>query len=123
MYADAKSRLESILRRWSAGDLSEQGAQDEAEDLAGDRSWPTLERSNPDSVATEVLVQLCSMDSGWITRDDIPEFLTFLEGAGRDSTEAWKNWDKYWSSLDFGRREEEIAENQFYWRTRSKKNR
>ncbi|MGH9894476.1 MAG: hypothetical protein ACREA0_21340 [bacterium] len=114
-----KKLLRNLLLRWQAGDLDEKGVHREA--VAHEASppwtqdeWPEYPDADPRSIVVEVLSQLSMLNAQWITRDDIPAILSFLDSTPGEEKQAWQNWEKYWEELDYRKRREEIAGNPFY---------
>jgi hypothetical protein len=116
---DLKKLLRSLLLRWQAGELDEQTIHREA--LAhelnppwGQDEWPAYPDADPRSIVLEVLSQLSMLNTQWITKDDVPAILSFLDAAADEVEQAWQKWKKYWENLDYKKRRYEVAGNPFY---------
>ncbi len=107
--------LRRLLARWQSGELNERTVHQEAEVLwEANDSWPECEDTDPRSIGIEALSHLDILNHQLITREDIPAFLHFLEAPEGHESDAWREWRKYWETVDFDARKCELADNAYY---------
>jgi hypothetical protein len=113
-----KERLRSLLCRWESGAVNERQVHEEAERIWAEGSpWPELPEGDTRSVVAEVAGMLESLNSQWVTAEDVPAILHFLDTVPGTEAEAWASWRKYWDEVDFGKRQVELAANPYYSKT------
>lgn len=96
-----RESIKQVLERWRCGDTTARDVQDEAEDLWESAEWPEYAETDDESIVAEVIMQLDGLDVGWITTDDIPAFMDFLNTAPGNSLDGWRRWRHYWDGIEF----------------------
>ena len=107
--------LRTLLRQWFDRALDEEVVYRRAEVLVerldDDPEYP---ESDHRSIAKEVLLQLDSLNYQWITRDDVPAMLKFLRTPRGKEKQGWEEWSRYWDTVDYEKRKQELSSNPFY---------
>ena len=114
MKSPSREDLRDLLRRWAAGQLSEQEIHAEAESLWEAEEWPEVDEADDRSIPIEVLSQLDIMNHQLLMPDDIPALADFLNTPLGDALEGWRRWRRYWGGIDFDARRERLANHSFY---------
>jgi hypothetical protein len=109
-----KESLRSLLLRWRSGELDERAVHEQAENLWRGKEWPQYEHDDPRSIIIEVLEQLSILNCQWIIREDIPAILSFLETRPGQQGQAWREWHKYWDTVDWKKRWNKVKGNLYY---------
>lgn len=108
--------LRSLLSRWQSGELNERQIHEEAERIWAQGSpWPELPEEDPRSVVAETGSKLESLNAEWVTVEDIPAMLSFLDS--EDPVTAWSNWRSYWQNVNFAIRKHKLESNPYYAKT------
>lgn len=104
-----------LLLGWQAGQMDLGQVLVEAEKLAACfKASARLPEDDPRSIGEEVVLQLELLHVQWITTEDIPAFLAFLEAAPGDATAAWLAWRAYWAGVDVDDRRRRLTGHPFY---------
>jgi len=107
-----RTQLIEMLLQWKSGVIDERDVHLAAETL--------LERmenvfSPPcDEIETEALVQLDALPQQWITADDVPAIIKFLQTPLGDEALGLAEWSAYWEKMDFRKRAKQVESNPFY---------
>jgi hypothetical protein len=106
--------IRSLLRRWRSDEIDEREVREEAERLLDEHGWIEYPENDDRSVALEVLSQLGILDRQLVIREDIPAMLGFLDTPPGEASKGWQTWRRYWNSLDYEKRREELKQNPYY---------
>jgi hypothetical protein len=109
-----RAGLRSLVLRWLSGELSERDVHEEAEHRWESRSWPVCDEQDDGSVAVEVLAQLEILNHQWITTEDVPAILAFLDTPSGQAGDGWRRWRAYWDSIDWDERRRGLAGRTYY---------
>lgn len=113
--------LRTLPGHWLAGRVNERQVHERAEELgeslfrAGPPSFP---RSDPRSIAAEVLSELEILNVQLITPADVPALLEFLATNAGEEERGWQRLMNYWDGIDFDKRLHELATNPYYSKSR-----
>jgi hypothetical protein len=114
-YETARNLLRSLLMRWQSGELNERQVHEEAERIWMRGSpWRELPDDHPQSIVAEVARLLDSLNSEWVTAEDAPAILLFLDTSTGNETRAWSSWRTYWNHVDFSSRKCRLESNPYY---------
>jgi sRNA-binding protein len=117
-YETEKARLRSALLRWQSAELNERQVHEEAERIWAQGSpWPELPDEHALSIVAEVARILDSLNSEWVTVEDVPTLLSFLDTPPGDEARAWSSWRTYWNHVDFSSRRHDLEANPYYAKT------
>jgi hypothetical protein len=106
--------IRSLLQRWRSNEIDERGVHKEAERLLDEHGWIEYPENDDRSVVLEVLSQLGILNRQLVTREDIPAMLGFLDTPPGEASQGWQTWRRYWNSLDYEKRREELKQNPYY---------
>jgi hypothetical protein len=106
--------IRSLLQRWRSNEIDEREVHEEAERLLDEHGWIEYPENDDRSVVMEVLSQLAILNLQLVTREDIPAMLGFLDTPPGEASKAWQPWRRYWNSLDYEKRREELKQNPYY---------
>ena len=106
--------IRSLLQRWRSNEIDERGVHEEAERLLDEHGWIEYPENDDRSVVLEVLSQLGILNRQLVTREDIPAMLGFLDTPPGEAQKGWQTWRRYWNSLDYEKRREELEQNPYY---------
>ena len=106
-----RQMLTNLLLRWQRGEVAPWEVIDEAEAVEEGLSEElhSPPRTDPNSIAVAVLELLATAPHQRILLEDIPAILRFLETPAGAELEAWEQYDRYWSAIDFDAREGAVA--------------
>jgi hypothetical protein len=62
-------------------------------------------------MVVEALARLESLNHQLIIEADIPAMLTFIAGP---PDESWRDWERYWSGIDWEERRRQLAGHSYY---------
>ena len=99
-----------ILERWHRADMDAASVHRWAEAWWAENTHPEYPRSDPRSISDEVLMQLDMLNHQWITTEDIPAMLRFLQTPLGQELVGWNEWTEYWNSIDYDQRRLELAD-------------
>jgi hypothetical protein len=106
--------IRSLLEQWRSNELDERGVHEEAERLLDEHGWIEYPENDDRSVVMEALSQLGVLNRQLVTREDIPAMLSFLDTPPGEAPKGWQTWRRYWNSLDYEKRREELEQNPYY---------
>lgn len=110
-----KNKIENLLARWETDSINERELLFEAEELFGQHyEAKELPKTNYESILIEILSHLEVLHHQLIIKDDIPAFRKFLNVTEDKELQAWKEWEKYWESINFDDRKMLLRSNEFY---------
>jgi hypothetical protein len=112
--APDRGTLKKLLSLWREGQLSPREVRDRAEEMWASNEWGVFSETDDRSIPVEVLAQLDAMNLQWITADDVPALLNFLNTPPGHASEGWKWWRRYWDTIDFPARRRLLAGEPFY---------
>jgi len=107
-----EQRVVWLLDGWKRGLISAEDVHHHAEKWTADERIAS--ELNENSAAAEILSQLDILNQQLITSEDIPEMLEFIGESKKNASEARNRWEKYWSQIDFSKRQQTLAEDVFY---------
>ncbi len=114
MAAPDREVIRSLLKQWRSSEIDEREVHEEAERLLNEHGWIEYPESDDRSVVMEVLSQLGILNRQLVIREDIPAMLSFLDTPPGEASKGWQTWRRYWTSLDYEKRREELKQNPFY---------
>ena len=106
--------LRDLLRKWQRGEITEGDVHEVAEELWQKSAPPKYDESDPRSIAVEVLMHLDIMNQQWITVEDVPAILDFLDTPPGEEARGWAEWKRYWNNIDWDARQKRLAGHGFY---------
>ena len=106
--------IRNRLQRWRSNEMDEREVHEEAERLLDEHGWIEYHEDDDRSVVMEVLSQLAILNRQLVTREDIPAMLGFLDTSPGEASKGWQTWRRYWNSLDYKKRREELKQNPYY---------
>ena len=89
-------RIINLLKEWESGQIGEKEVHERAESLWKIEEWPNYPKSDPRSIAIELLSHLDILNVQLITREDIPAMIEFLNTKNGNELEAWAKWENMW---------------------------
>ncbi len=114
-YEGERNLLRSILLRWQTGEWNERQVHEEAERIwAVNGPWLELPNEDPRSIVAEVAQILDSLNAEWVTAEDVPAILSFLDTRPGNETQGWSAWRTYWNDVDFASRKHKLESNPYY---------
>jgi len=106
--------LRDLLQKWQRGEMSVKEVHEAAEELWEKGAPPEYDENDPRSIAAEVLMQLDMMHVQWITLEDVPAILAFLDTPPGQDMAGWAEWGRYWDNIDWDARKKQLADDRFY---------
>ena len=100
-----RTQLIEMLLQWKKGVIDERDVHSAAETL--------LERME-NAFSPPYDVQLDALPQQWITADDVPAIIKFLQTPLGDEALGLAEWSAYWGKMDFHKRARQVASNPFY---------
>lgn len=94
--------------------MAEREAHETAEVLVEEHGLPEYPEEDDRSMPVEVLLELDSLNFRYITREDVPAILRFLSTPAGEAEQGWREWRRYWQSVDWEKRREELKDNLNY---------
>jgi len=70
--------------------------------------WPELAEEDPWSIVAELARILDSLNVEWVTVEDVPAMLSFLDTPAEDVIRSWSKWRSYWDHVDFASRKHQL---------------
>lgn len=110
----SRAQLRALVVDWQRGEVSAREVHEQAELSLESFDWQDLPRSDPLSVAYEVLSQLDMLNHQLIVPDDIPAIMAFLESSPDAAAAAWEQWERYWATIDFEERRKNLRGDDTY---------
>ena len=109
-----RSTLRRLVLRWAAGELTEHEVHATAEQLWEADQWPDYGDADDRSIAIEVLAQLDILNHQFITTQDVPALVAFLDTAPGQAADGWIQWRQYWARMDWDQRRRQLSGNPYY---------
>ena len=114
MAAPDREVIRNLLEQWRSNEINEREVHEVAERLLDEHGWIEYPENDDRSVAMEVLSQLAILNRQLVTQEDIPAMLGFLNTPPAETSKGWKTWRRYWNSIDYDKRREELKQNPYY---------
>jgi hypothetical protein len=114
MPAPDREVIRNLLEQWRSNEINEREVNEEAKRLLDEHGWIEYPENDDRSVAMEVLSQLVILNRQLVTREDIPAILGFLNTPPGETSKGWETWRRYWNSIDYEKRREELKQNTYY---------
>jgi hypothetical protein len=114
MAAPDREVIRNLLEQWRSNEINEREVHEEAERLLDEHGWIEYPENDGRSVAMEVLSQLAILNRQLVTQEDIPAMLGFLNTPPDETSKGWQTWRRYWNSIDYEKRREELKQNPYY---------
>ena len=109
MPSSDRQEIRDIVERWQRSELDALAVLRWAETRWTSYEQPEYPTCDPRSIAIEVLAQLDMLNHQWITPDDAPAILRFLDTAPGSEVQGWQQWSMYWDSIDFDQRRRSLV--------------